>query len=157
MCETPEYMQMLLGGQGAVMPAWMTGYSGGPDVSGLSAPSIAGNSPLQPQFWSPSNGVVTAPQSFMGKVGSWFSDGQNLGAAANAFGSLSSAYLGFQQLKQAKANLNFQKQAFDANLTNSIASYNTSLEDKIRGRTSDYQGKEADVQAYLAKHSLTKK
>ncbi len=96
-------------------------------------------------------------QSLLGKVGSWFSNGNNLGTAADMLQGIAGAYLGYQNMKQAKANLAFQKQVFDTNLTNSIASYNTSLEDKIRGRTSDYQGKEADVQAYLAKHSLTKK
>ena len=119
------------------------------------APAIASYGNQTPSLNAPP--ALNLPQqSWMQSLGSWFSNGQNLGAAANAFGSLASAYLGFQQLKQAKANLNFQRQAFDANLTNSIASYNTSLEDKIRGRTSDYSGKEADVQAYLNKHSLKK-
>lgn len=84
----------------------------------------------------------------------WLSNGQNLGAVIQGFGTVAQAYLGWQAMKQAKQQLNFQKEAFNANLNNSISSYNTSLEDKIRGRTSNYEGKEADVQAYLAKHSL---
>lgn len=89
-----------------------------------------------------------------GGLGGWLSNGQNLGTVIQGFGTLANAYLGFQQLKNAKANLAFQKDAFNTNLINSTQNYNTSLEDRIRGRTSAYEGKEADVQAYLAKHSL---
>lgn len=87
-------------------------------------------------------------------VKDWLSNGQNLAAAVQGFQALSSAYLGYKQLSQAKEALNFQKTAFNTNLRNSTQNYNTSLEDRIRGRTSDYAGKEADVQSYLAKHRL---
>lgn len=83
---------------------------------------------------------------------SWISNGQNLGALAQGFGALSSAYLGFQNLRAAKDQLNFQRDAFSKNFANQTKSYNTSLEDRIRGRSANPN--ESDVQAYLAKHSL---
>lgn len=87
-------------------------------------------------------------------MGKWFSNGQNLGAVFQGISALTNAYLGFQQLGVAKDSLRFQKDAFQTNLRNSTQSYNTQLEDRIRGRTSDYAGKEADVQAYLDKNRL---
>ena len=99
-------------------------------------------------------GAMPAPQGFMGKAGSWLSNGQNLGALTQGISALGSAWLGFQQLKQQNAALGFQKQAFQANLRNSTQAYNTSLEDRIRGRSANPD--EGTVQSYLSRHSLQK-
>jgi len=88
--------------------------------------------------------------------GGWSNAIGNFGMVAQGVGSLAGAYLGFQQLQQAKEALGFQKEAFRTNLTNQIATYNTSLEDRIRGRTSAHAGKEAEVQSYLDAHKLKK-
>lgn len=88
--------------------------------------------------------------------GSWFGRDGNLSTVFQGIQALGGAYLGFQQLKQAKDALKFQKQAYNTNLTNSVQTYNTSLEDRINGRTADYAGKQGDVQTYLAAHSLKK-
>jgi hypothetical protein len=129
-------------------------------VNFLSAPSDASLfSPADlSQGWGSlaPNGVAPGPTPTMGKIGNWLSNGNNLGTVVQGIGALTSAYLGYQQLKQAKAALGFQKEAFAKNFGNQVATYNTSLEDRIRGRTSDYAGKEQDVQAYLARHSLKK-
>lgn len=69
-------------------------------------------------------------------------------------GSIFQAWSGMQNLGLAKDQLNFQRNAFNTNLANQRQAYNTALEDRIRGRTSDYAGKEEDVQAYLNKNSL---
>ena len=71
-------------------------------------------------------------------------------------GSLFSAWTGMQSLGLAQDQLQFQKDAYNTNLNNSIQSYNTQLEDRIRGRTSNYAGKEEDVQTYLANNRLGK-
>lgn len=84
----------------------------------------------------------------------WIGQSNNLNALVNGIGALTSAYLGFQQLKQAKETLGLQKDAFNANLNNSIKTYNTSLEDRIRGRNSSREQTEGDIQSYLSKHSL---
>ena len=94
------------------------------------------------------------PQGFLGKAGAWLGNGQNLSAVMQGIGALTSAWLGYQNLRVAKDQLGFQKDAWAKNYKNSTQSYNTSLEDRIRGRTADYAGKENDVQAYLDKHRL---
>lgn len=85
----------------------------------------------------------------------WLGNGQNLGTLVNGLSALSSAWLGYNQLKLAKDQFGFQKEAFQKNFANQTKNYNTSLEDRIRGRTADYAGKESDVQAYLNKHRLS--
>lgn len=84
----------------------------------------------------------------------WLGNGQNLGVAIQGLGTLTNAWLGYQQLQQAKKQFSFNKEAWQKNYTNSTKNYNTALEDRIRGRTADYAGKEADVQAYLDKNKL---
>ncbi len=82
---------------------------------------------------------------------------QSMGLVAptiQGLGSLFQAWNGMQTLGLAKDQLNFQKNAFNTNLNNQRQTYNTALEDRIRGRTSDYAGKEQDVQGYLDKNRL---
>ena len=152
------------------MSDWFTGYGQQPisflgsapaafDSTGplmASSSGLFGNAYNQAQLSGTGgfNFTPTPTQGWASSLGSWMSNGQNLGTVMNGIGTLAQAYLGFRQLSQAKDQLKLSKEAFNANLNNSIASYNTSLEDRIRGRTSDYAGKENDVQAYLAKHSL---
>lgn len=80
---------------------------------------------------------------------------QSIGSVMQGVGSLGSLYTGLQQLGLARDAYKLQKDAYNTNLTNSVSEYNTNLEDKIRGRTSDYSGKEADVQNYLSNHKLS--
>ena len=146
--------------QGIISPTM----AAAPGVSqlGYTAPGTAGAGSWQTGYTTPDTGSY-ASSALGGSaaggsgLGNWLSNGQNLGVAIQGFGTLANAYLGFQQLKNAKQNLAFQKDAFNTNLINSTQNYNTSLEDRIRGRTSAYEGKENDVQAYLAKHSLKNK
>ena len=158
-------------------------YSGIMDLSGMAPAAVSMGTPFSAMNatgtmapattgglsfgggWSPSGmtdrmgawgqGSLPNVETAGGGAGGWFSNGQNLGAVFQGISALTNAYLGFQQLKQAKAGLNFQKDAFKTNLRNSTQTYNTALEDRIRGRTSDYAGKEQDVQSYLSKNSLT--
>jgi hypothetical protein len=97
---------------------------------------------------------VSGPQTWMGKAGNWLSNGNNLNAVAGGLSALTSAYLGFRQLSLAKDQLKFGKESWAKNFANSQQTYNTSLEDRIRGRTASYDGKEKDVQSYLSRHSL---
>lgn len=114
-------------------------------IPGVDQTMMAGQAPV---------GGMPQQQGWMGKTGAWLANGQNLATVFQGISALTSAYLGFQQLKQAKDALKLQKEAFRTNLRNSTQTYNTSLEDRIRGRTSNYEGKESDVNAYLAEHSL---
>ncbi|MGL5580963.1 MAG: hypothetical protein ACRDCE_08385 [Cetobacterium sp.] len=67
----------------------------------------------------------------------------------SGLGALFQGWSGMRGMDLAKDQLNFQKQAYQTNLEGSAKAYNTALEDRIRGRTSDYAGKEADVQREL--------
>lgn len=73
---------------------------------------------------------------------------------AQGLGALFQGWTGMQQLDLARDQLNFQKNAFNTNLRNQTQAYNTALEDRIRGRTSNYDGKEQDVQNYLNQNRL---
>lgn len=99
-------------------------------------------------------GAAAMPAGGGGGITGWLGNGQNLNAVMQGIGALTSAWLGYQNLRVAKDQLSFQKDAFAKNYGSQVKSYNTSLEDRIRGRTADYTGKEADVQAYLSKHKL---
>ena len=145
-----------LGSFGAAAPAApaMQGFSLSGPAAGSYVPSAADLTAMGGGAFNTSNWNTPAVGGSSGGLGGWLSNGQNLGTVIQGFGTLANAYMGFQQLKNAKANLAFQKDAYNTNLINSTQNYNTSLEDRIRGRTSAYEGKEADVQAYLAKHSL---
>lgn len=116
-------------------------------------PAMSGSGMGQGLNWS---GGAQGPTSFLGKAGSWLSNGNNLGSLVQGIGTLGSLYLGYQQMKQAKQAFGLQKEMANLNANNSIKNYNTSLEDRIRGRTADYAGKENDVQSYLAKHKLSR-
>ena len=96
-----------------------------------------------------------APQTFMQKAGAWASNGNNLQGAAAALGALTQAWMGYQGLKTARDQIAFQKKTWQKNFENQTKTYNTRLEDRIRGRTADYSNKENDVQSYLNKHKLS--
>ncbi|WP_065647688.1 hypothetical protein [Pantoea eucrina] len=101
--------------------------------------------------------------SFLDSIGGWVGGKDKngntqvgaLGAGLGALQGLGNLYAGFQSYGLAKQQLALQQKAYETNLRNSVSSYNTALEDKIRGRSSNYAGKEADVQSYLASHKLS--
>lgn len=82
---------------------------------------------------------------------------QSLGIIPGIMGAatgIGQTWLGMQNLGLAKDQLNFTKQAYQQNLANQIKEYNTRMEDRLRGRTSDYQGKEEDIQREMDKRGL---
>lgn len=74
--------------------------------------------------------------------------------AMQGLGALFQAWNGMQTLGLAEDQLKFQQNAFNTNLANQKQVYNTALEDRIRGRSSEYAGKEEDVDKYMSEHSL---
>lgn len=76
-------------------------------------------------------------------------------AAAQSLAGIGQAWAGLQNYKLAKKQFNFSKQAYQQNLANQIKSYNTQMEDRLRGRTSDYEGKEEDIQKEMEKRKLS--
>ena len=79
---------------------------------------------------------------------------QTAGSAMDILGGLADIYFGFQQQKLAKSNLNFQKNAFNANLGNSVQSYNTALGDRIRARHFTEGKSDSQTAAYLDENKL---
>lgn len=137
----------------------------GPSISnswGMGAPDysqpLAVNSVGMPMAAGMVEGAGTGqPPSMLDRAGGWFKNNAGtMGTVVQGIGTLAQAYLGYQQLKQAKAAFGLQKEMANANLNNSIKSYNNSLEDRIRGRTAAYAGKENDVASYLSAHSLSR-
>ena len=62
----------------------------------------------------------------------------NIGSLVDIIGSFGSLWSAFQQNKLAKEALNFQKDAYNTNLTNQIASYNTAIGDRANARSVAY-------------------
>lgn len=93
---------------------------------------------------------------FGAKLTGWLGNTDNLNAAINGIGALTGAYLGFQNLRLAKDNLRFQKDAWAKNYANQAQSYNTSLEDRTRARYSARETDESKIQEYLNRNRLSK-
>lgn len=80
---------------------------------------------------------------------------QTAGSAMDILGGLAQIYFGFQQQKLAKKQFNFQRDAFNTNLQNSVQSYNTALGDRIRARHFTEGKSDSDTAAYLKENRLT--
>lgn len=94
-----------------------------------------------------------AQPGMFGRATDWMNqNGQTLNTILSGAGSLFGAWNGMRNYGLAKDSFGLQKKAFETNLRNSTKTYNTALEDRIRGRSSEQS--EADVQAYLAKNRL---
>lgn len=99
-------------------------------------PSMSGINPQQYQTLidnniNPITGAAIKPPTFSEMTGL-----QKLSAGMSMAGDLANLWLGYQQNRLARDNFNFQKGVMNTNLANQIASYNTALEDRIRGRYS---------------------
>lgn len=74
--------------------------------------------------------------------------------------SLAGMWNAFQAGSAAKKSINLQEKAFDTNLGNQVASYNTALENKVRN-AAHMQGLSGNdyssyIDSYLQKHALRK-
>lgn len=143
MFENMDWLSSLLGQQNTGQQNMPLNF-GGSGYNPTQSPVLSGVSGLSSTGGAPAGGGFS-----LSNLGF-----DNLGSLAQGIGSLGQLYMGGQQLGLAKDAFNLSKQAYKQNMANSIASYNTSLEDKIRGRTSNYDGKEQDVQDYLNKNKL---
>jgi hypothetical protein len=95
----------------------------------------------------------------------WFGGKENVGmftGGAQALSGLASAWAGLEGVKLGKRNLDFQKQAYNTNITNQTQLANQGLEDKYR-RTVAAAGQDAatknygTLEEYMAKNRLNSK
>lgn len=78
----------------------------------------------------------------------------DFGSGVSILGDLASIYLGFQANKLAKRELNTQVGFANANLENTVKSYNTRLADIRRARGHTEGASSADVEAGITANSL---
>ncbi len=76
--------------------------------------------------------------------------------ALQGLGSLGSLWGAYQANSLAKDQFNFTKQVANTNLNNSIQSYNTALEDRLRARGITEGTSSADVAAQIERNRLTR-
>lgn len=104
---------------------------------------------------SPNSYASGGEMGWGGKITDWLGKSDNLNAAVNGIGALTGAYLGFQNLRMARDNLRFQKNAWAKNYANQAQSYNTSLEGRARARFSARETDESKIQDYLNRNRLS--
>ena len=131
------------------------------NMFGSAAPSYAGTPWSSLGQYATNAGGVQGPDAggapgFGAKAMKWLGNGDNLNAAVGGIQALTGAYLGFQNLRLAKDNLRFQKDAWQKNYANQAQSYNTALEGRYRARFSARETDEAKIQEYLNRNRLSK-
>lgn len=77
----------------------------------------------------------------------------NIGSLAKTLGSLGTLWSGIQSNRIARDSLNFQKDAYRANLENQTQSYNTSLQDRANSRAAQY-GNASYADSYYDKNKI---
>jgi hypothetical protein len=130
-------------GEYAPLAQYQLGANAAPDVGAKSATGLMGM--LRGQAGVAGDGLV-----------GWLGKGENMQTALGGIQALTGAYLGFQNLRVAKDNLRFQKDAWAKNYANQAQSYNTSLEDRVRARYSASSSDESRIQDYLNRNRLSK-
>ena len=85
--------------------------------------------------------------------------GWNVGTgqlALSGLGALGNVWSASQSNKLANQQFNYTKKITDTNLNNSIQSYNTALEDRIRARAKTQGMSDDEVNSYLASNKLSR-
>jgi hypothetical protein len=85
--------------------------------------------------------------------------GMNMGTgrlALGAIGAGANLWQAWNANQLAQKTFNFQRDVMSTNLTNSIRSYNTQLEDRARARTVTEGQSDAERQAYVDRNRLTR-
>lgn len=120
----------------------------------------------EPNFYPPApragvanynNNIAGGRNNSVRQGGSGF--GFNLNTFDSILGGLQTGFGIYNALsaqKQAKKEFAFGKEIANANLNNSIQSYNTSLEDRIRSRVAMEGRPGSDADAYLDQHKLSR-
>lgn len=76
--------------------------------------------------------------------------------AVGGIGTITSIWNAFQAQKLARDTFEYNKNVTDTNLANSIQSYNTTLEDRIRSRTRVEGGTDQSANDYINRNRLSR-
>lgn len=150
----------------------------GPAPSAFNGPGLggtwgdqAGDFPMgQPQLLGANQvpGATGSGTGFFGSIGKWMEDsgflGKKLadgtqlqgwgGLALGAGSSLLNGWMGMQQYKVARDQLNFQKEAFAKNYGAQRQSMNTQLEDRQRARLASNSGAYESLDSYMKRNAI---
>lgn len=114
------------------------------NVGTMGVPDVTVASPTIPQM-----GYTGAQQG----SGFWSKDG-GAGMVLGGVQVLGNLWSSYQAHKMAKEQMAFAREQWDTNLANQTQTYNTALEDRIRGRYAEGVRSESEVQGEIDRHSL---
>lgn len=80
---------------------------------------------------------------------------QKFGYVMDGIGAIGGLWGAIQQNKIAKQQLALSREAYNTNMNNSIKTYNTSLEDRIRARYA-MEGRSDQADGYIDEHKLSR-
>lgn len=140
-------------------------YPQGAGVGGYMSPELGGLTGNQqvamPGGLSASMDWMKANQQpdVMGGAGAPLGLGMNLPTLQLGMGALQTGaglYTGLQALGLANKQYKLSREMANANLNNSISSYNTSLEDRVRARYGVEGKSQDDASGYIDSHKMTR-
>ena len=97
-------------------------------------------------------GGAGAPQTGQGP-GFWSKEG-GAGLILGGVQVLGNLWSSYQAHKMAKEQMSFAREQWDTNLQNQTQTYNTALEDRIRGRYAEGVRSDSEVQGEIDRNSL---
>jgi hypothetical protein len=101
-------------------------------------------------------GIAQGQQMYPGGMQSPALTGwQKFGYVMDGIGAIGGLWGAIQQNKIAKQQLALSKEAFNTNMNNTIKTYNTALEDRIRARYT-MEGRADQADTYIDEHKLTR-
>ncbi|UAT28907.1 hypothetical protein PP753_gp51 [Dinoroseobacter phage vB_DshP-R7L] len=136
---------------GNQLGSWATGVTqqvtapATPSVGSTAMPNVQVDTPVTP------NATGTGAQTGGGNF--WSKDG-GAGMILGGVQVLGNLWSSFQAHKMAKEQMSFAREQWDTNLANQTKTYNTALEDRIRGRYAAGDRTDEQVQGEIDRHSL---
>lgn len=109
------------------------------------APSVEVAAPSTPN---------TAGTGQTGGTGNFWSRDGGAGLILGGVQVLGNLWNSYQAHKMAKEQMSFAREQWDTNLANQTQTYNTALENRIRGRHAWSGASEAETQSEIERHSL---
>lgn len=103
---------------------------------------------------SPTTPGATFGAGTFWKNGDGYLNTNNIGLVLGGVQMLGNLWNSYQAHKIAKEQMSFAREQWDTNLANQTQTYNTALEDRIRGRYAVGERTEAQVQEEVGRHAL---